>query len=116
VGSSASFQRWLQRQHGIGALLLPLFGLIILALALLLNQPTSEGEAETPFRDYPLDTGAPEALAPSSEPPPRIEPPTPPNSVPHTRPDRPSRDGHPPLKDLGPPAGMPDPPAAPGAE
>lgn len=124
MASPNSFHQWLQRQHGIGALLLPLAALIVLAMALWLNQSPAPVEEPTPFQDYPLDAGIPlihSSVVPEPvEPMPQEQPARPPaaeDQMPATAPAPPAEPKpSPPLKDLGSPARSDEVAAPPGAE
>lgn len=108
-----SFNQWLQRQHGLGALLLPLIVVVILVLVLMRQrdeQPPQHSN-DASFQDYPFDpkgTGPdpkPEPASPTETPPttppvsgevPRLEQSPPPAPVPGRGvpldPERPMRD------------------------
>lgn len=115
------FFKWLQRQHGIGALLLPLAALIVLALSLWLNREPPASDEPAPFQDYPLDVGTPvspgdDRFAPAPEPPPEdLSPPTEARKPREERVDRTPGAPVPPVEDLGTPM-TGEAPAPPGAE
>ncbi|HRI44572.1 MAG TPA: hypothetical protein PLL78_06080 [Fimbriimonadaceae bacterium] len=124
MASSSSFHQWLQRQHGIGALLLPLAALVVLVIALWLNQSPGPIEEPTPFQDYPLDAGTPridssaepDPVAPMPEEQPvrsRAAEDRPPSTPP--APPAEQAPGNP-VRDLGSPARSDEVPAPPGAE
>lgn len=84
MADDKSFNQWLQRQHGLGSLLLPLIVIVILLLVVMRqrDEQPSQFSNDAAFQDFPIDPKnysgpdpKPES-ATQAEPPPTIPPTT----------------------------------------